>query len=112
MSIPGFGPDVSSKVLGAIGNPFRFASGKQKEMLRSISKLLRPGGTIVYSVCSTEPEEGEEVIKEFLKDSEDFYIIDTTLAFLKGFMNNGFLRTFPHINDMDGFFGVRLCKRA
>ena len=29
LSIPGFGPDVSSKVLGAIGNPHRFASGKQ-----------------------------------------------------------------------------------
>ncbi len=29
LSIPGFGPDVSSKVLGAIGNPLRFANGKQ-----------------------------------------------------------------------------------
>jgi transposase len=29
LTIPGFGPDVSSKVLGAIGNPFRFANGKQ-----------------------------------------------------------------------------------
>ena len=29
LSIPGFGPDVSSKVLGAIGDPFRFTSGKQ-----------------------------------------------------------------------------------
>jgi transposase len=29
LTIPGFGPDVSSKVLGAIGNPFRFDNGKQ-----------------------------------------------------------------------------------
>ena len=29
LTIPGFGPDISSKVLGAIGNPFRFNSGKQ-----------------------------------------------------------------------------------
>jgi len=29
MSIPGFGPDVSSKVLGAVGDPFRFENGKQ-----------------------------------------------------------------------------------
>ena len=29
LTIPGFGPDVSSKVLGAIGNPFRFTNGKQ-----------------------------------------------------------------------------------
>jgi 16S rRNA (cytosine967-C5)-methyltransferase len=85
---------------------------KQREMLNSISKLVRAGGIIVYSVCSTEPEEGEDVIKEFLKDSEDFYIIDTTLLFLREFMKNGFFRTFTHKNDMDGFFGVRLCRRV
>jgi 16S rRNA (cytosine967-C5)-methyltransferase len=85
---------------------------KQISLLLSASKLLRPGGIMVYSVCSTEPEEGEEVIKEFLKDSEDFYIIDATLPFLGEFMKNGFLRTYPHRHDMDGFFGVRLCKKA
>ncbi|HWR58086.1 MAG TPA: 16S rRNA (cytosine(967)-C(5))-methyltransferase RsmB [Thermodesulfovibrionales bacterium] len=85
---------------------------KQVGLLRSVSELLRPGGTLVYSVCSTEPEEGEEVIKEFLKDSKDFYIIETVLPFLKVFMKNGFFRTYPHTNDLDGFFGVKLCKRV
>lgn len=85
---------------------------KQTEMLRSVSRLLRPGGVLVYSVCSTEPEEGEEVIKEFLKDSEDFYIIDTTCPFLKGFVKSGFVSTYPHLHDMDGFFGVRLCRKV
>lgn len=85
---------------------------KQLAMLRAAANMLKPGGSIVYSVCSTEPEEGEEVVKEFLKDSEDFYIINTTLPFLKGFMQEGLFRTYPHIDDMDGFFGVRLCKRV
>lgn len=85
---------------------------KQIQMLHAVSKVLKPDGIIVYSVCATELEEGEDVVKEFLKDSMDFYIIDTTLPFLRGFMKNGFLRTYPHIHDMDGFFGVRLCKRA
>ncbi len=85
---------------------------KQSELLRSVARFLRPGGILVYSVCSTEPEEGEEVTKEFLKDSPDFYIIDTTLSFLRGFMENGFFRTYPHKNDMDGFFGVRLCRKV
>lgn len=85
---------------------------KQKEMLLSASKLLKPGGVMVYSVCSTEPEEGEEVVEEFLKESAEFYIIDTDLPFLGGFMKAGIFRTFPHKDDMDGFFGVRLCKRA
>lgn len=89
----------------------RFRTNQQK-ILRHVSKFLKPGGVMVYSVCSTEPEEGEEVIKEFLNESEDFYIIDTSLPFLKGFVKNGFLRTYPHIHDMDGFFGVRLCRKA
>jgi|MudIll2142460700_1097286.scaffolds.fasta_scaffold02841_7 16S rRNA (cytosine967-C5)-methyltransferase len=85
---------------------------KQLAMLRAAAKMLKPGGSIVYSVCSTEPEEGEQVVKEFLKDSEDFYIIDTTIPFLKDFMKEGLFRTYPHIHDMDGFFGVKLCKRV
>ncbi len=89
----------------------RFRS-RQTDMLRSVSRFLRPGGVLVYSVCSTEPEEGEEVAKEFLKDSKDFYIIESVFPFLEGFMRTGFFRTYPHTNDMDGFFGVKLCKKV
>ena len=85
---------------------------KQLVMLNAASKMLKPGGSMVYSVCSTEPEEGEEVVNEFLKDSADFYIIDSSLPFLGKFMEKGLFRTYPHIHDMDGFFGVRLCKRV
>jgi 16S rRNA (cytosine967-C5)-methyltransferase len=102
-------PDVKYRHSSADLLTFR---AKQIMLLRSAAGFLRPGGILVYSVCSTEPEEGEEVVKEFLKDSGDFYIIDTTLPFLKGFMKDGFLRTYPHISDMDGFFGVRLCRKA
>jgi len=84
----------------------------QLDILRHVSKFLKLGGIMVYSVCSTEPEEGEDVIKEFLKESGDFYIIDASLRFLKGLMKNGFLRTYPHVHHMDGFFGVRLCRKA
>lgn len=55
---------------------------------------------------------GEGAIKESLKDSGDFYIIDSSLPFLKELMKNGFLRTYPHKSDMCGFFGARLCKKA
>jgi len=85
---------------------------KQMRLLNSVSGLVKSGGTLLYSVCSPEPEEGEEVIEEFLKVSPDFYIIETTVPFLRGFMDKGFFRTYPHRDDMDGFFGVRLCRRA
>lgn len=84
---------------------------RQLSMLRKVSGLLKSGGILVYSVCSTEPEEGEDVIKEFLKDSEDFYIIETSPHPVREFMRDGFLRTYPHRDDMDGFFGVRLGRK-
>jgi 16S rRNA (cytosine967-C5)-methyltransferase len=84
----------------------------QINILRHASQFLKPGGIMVYSVCSTEPEEGEDLINEFLKEYTDFYMIDGALPFLKGLIRNGFLRTYPHVHDMDGFFGVRICRKA
>lgn len=84
---------------------------KQLYLLYSVSGLLRPGGLLVYSVCSTEPEEGESVVREFLKIKKDFYIIGDTVFFLKKFIHNGYFRTYPHRYDMDGFFGVKICRK-
>jgi 16S rRNA (cytosine967-C5)-methyltransferase len=83
---------------------------KQILLLHATSRLLKKGGRLVYSVCSMEPEEGEQVINEFLKTSKEFRIIDAEAPFLKSFLNEGFLRTYPHLHDMDGFFGVAICK--
>jgi 16S rRNA (cytosine967-C5)-methyltransferase len=66
---------------------------------------------LVYSVCSIEPEEGEEVINEFLKTDRNFRIIDAEVAFLREFMKDGLFRTFPHRYNMDGFFGAALCRK-
>ncbi|MFO0774896.1 MAG: 16S rRNA (cytosine(967)-C(5))-methyltransferase RsmB [Nitrospiraceae bacterium] len=44
----------------------------QREILRAVSRLLRPGGTIVYSTCSTEPEETIQIIDEFLASHREF----------------------------------------
>ncbi len=102
-------PDV--KYRHSLRDLMRFRAN-QLDILRHVSGFLKPGGIMVYSVCSTEPEEGEDVIKEFLKESGDFYIIESSLPFLWGLMKDGFLRTYPHAHDMDGFFGVRLCRKT
>ena len=44
----------------------------QKRMLRRASTWLKPGGTLVYSVCSLEPEEGEQVADDFLAHGSDY----------------------------------------
>lgn len=84
---------------------------KQLHLLKTVSRFLKKEGTLVYAVCSTEPEEGEQVIDEFLKTDREFRIIDAGRPFLKEFLAGGILRTFPHKHNMDGFFGAALCRR-
>ncbi len=84
----------------------------QLELMHAASVLLAPHGTLVYSVCSTEPEEGEEVISRFLQSMSDYRIIDVVDEPLKEFFSDGFFRTYPHILDMDGFFGAQLCRNV
>lgn len=87
-------------------------AAQQERLLLHAAGFLRPGGTLVYAVCSTEPEEGEEVIASFLKNRPDFRIIEPERGFLSGFCSSGFFRTYPHQHAMDGFFGVILCSRG
>ncbi len=83
---------------------------KQSSLLNAVAPLLRRGGRIVYSVCSMEPEEGEKVIRDFLKTTDEFRIIDADQEFIRPFLTDGFFRTFPHRHKMDGFFGAILCR--
>jgi 16S rRNA (cytosine967-C5)-methyltransferase len=87
----------------------------QIDILNAVSRVLKTGGIMVYSVCSTEPEEGEEVVNEFLHNNPNFSIIKGDYDFLSHFESLGkdgylFYRTFPHRHVMDGFFAVRLKK--
>ncbi len=87
---------------------------RQLLFLDNLADLLKPSGIMVYAVCSTEPEENEEVIKEFLIKRPDFGI-DKNMLYLPEssgvFLNSsGFIKTYPHLNNMDGFFSVRLAR--
>ncbi len=97
--------DVSRKNL----NQYR---KKQLTLLENVSTLVKPGGMIVYAVCSFEPEENESVINDFLKDRMNFKIEREfpDLSFdINSFTDQeGFFRTFPHLHGMDGFFAACL----
>jgi 16S rRNA (cytosine967-C5)-methyltransferase len=88
----------------------------QLGFLESLAPVVKEGGCMVYAVCSAEPEEGEQVVKDFLDRHAGFMVDQEPGAFWKdheGLLDNrGFLRTLPHRQDMDGFFAVRLKRVA
>lgn len=92
------------------GDLVRYGS-TQYALLASAARLLRPGGLMVYAVCSTEPEEGEAVVERFLKSFADFDIIDNVPALPSRFFYGGYMRTWPHRDEIDGFFAVLMTRK-
>ncbi len=88
----------------------------QGRILRNAAPLLRPGGVLLYSVCTNTPEETEGVISGFLSDRADFSREDlrapTPPAWSELFDDRGALRSLPqHHDGMDAFWAVRLRKK-
>ncbi|MCK5695426.1 MAG: 16S rRNA (cytosine(967)-C(5))-methyltransferase RsmB [Desulfobacula sp.] len=92
-------------------------AAKQKKMLNAAANLVKPGGILVYAVCSCEREENEEVIHRFLDKRKDFSIdknfkLDNYSNLMTRLMNKeGLLKTYPEANNMDGFFAARLKRK-
>ncbi len=87
----------------------------QAVMIRACADTVRPGGTLVYSVCTLTDAEGPEVVAGFLKDRPDF-ALDLPVPGEGGIDWGPLLvplglRTWPHRHDMDGFFATRLRRR-
>jgi 16S rRNA (cytosine967-C5)-methyltransferase len=87
----------------------------QSELLDAAADLTAPGGTLVYAVCSLEPEEGSEQVESFLRRRTDFSRapIAPDEVFDKSFVTSGGdLGTLPSFWDdkggMDGFYAARL----
>lgn len=95
----------------------------QASLLENAIDALAPGGRLVYSTCSVEPEENEEVVQEVLKKRSDASLagselgpdslrhklaegIDATSFFDK----EGFFRTSPSEHSADGFFAAVIVK--
>jgi 16S rRNA (cytosine967-C5)-methyltransferase len=95
----------------------------QARLLDNATALLKPGGTLVYSTCSLEPEEGEDQIAAVLARHPDLAclpIAPVEIGAQPSWINAaGELRTLPHflpnadarLAGLDGFFAARLVKR-
>ena len=78
-------------------------AGKQRQILETASAMVRPGGLLLYSTCSLEKDENEAVTTEFLEHHPDFPV--SRFETHDDLQTKGdALRTWPHLNDVDGFF--------
>ncbi len=86
----------------------------QAALLASAARRTKPGGCLVYSVCSLESEEGEGQVRSFLNHRSDFAISPMTAgegaAPSASLTPEGWLRILPHQAEggLDGFFIARL----
>lgn len=97
--------------------------GIQRLLIRRGFDVLRPGGTMVYSTCTLQPEENEEVVSEFLADYERASLEPISLdversspitewkdKVYSGVENA--LRIHPHDTGTEGFFVAKIRKRV
>lgn len=84
----------------------------QLEILDKASEYVKEGGVLIYSTCTTEPEENEMVIEKFLEKHTDFKI-DSALNYVNEEVVNekGYIEVFPHRNMIDGAFGARMVRK-
>lgn len=91
-------------------------AARQSAILASCAALVRPGGRLVYAVCSMEPEEGDDVVAGFLAARPDFVRTDPRPHMghaARELIGDDFaLRTSPLHGGMDGFYAALLTRRA
>lgn len=85
----------------------------QRAILQGLAELVKPGGLLVYSTCSLEPEENDEQIARFLAEHPDWRLeAPADGAVPATVVDDGMLRVLPQRHGTDGAFAARLRRRA
>ena len=91
----------------------RFA-GLQQAILRQAAPYLVPGGILLYITCTTESEENEQVVHDFLEHQPEFSVCSPAAALPPESQqlidSRSYFRTLPEWEGLDGFFAVALTR--
>jgi 16S rRNA (cytosine967-C5)-methyltransferase len=105
-------PDIRWRRAESDLEPFARA---QLTMIRNAASAVRAGGRLIYSTCSSEPEENERVVSSFLSDNSNFGLVDLRAdrpvyfdALEPVLDEDGVLRTSPHEHGLEAFYGAVL----
>ncbi len=95
---------------------------KQTNILASASRLLKPGGRLVYATCSLLPQENQAIAEAFLASHPNFEVVPAAEVLKPLFPkdtlpvgcspDNPWWQLWPHIHGTDGFFGAVFQKKA
>lgn len=97
-------------------------SSTQHKLLRNAFNLLKTGGELVYSTCTLEPEEDEEIVDRLLKEFPNADVMEINLDIKRSPAITSFdgkeydsrvskcLRIYPQDNDSEGFFVAKIKK--
>jgi len=85
---------------------------KQQKLLERGYHLLKPGGILIYAVCSMLKQEGADQIEYLTKRYSDCHVIQPTLpkSLTQHHSTRQYLSILPHEYDMDGFFAALVRK--
>lgn len=100
-------PDIRCKTLEGLDE----LAALQRAILETASRYVRPGGRLVYSTCTLNPDENAGVVIPFLAQHPEFTVQKIEVPIQGADIENGFVTLYPHKTGTDGFFIALLQKK-
>lgn len=81
----------------------------QAEILAASARYLKEDGQLVYSTCTLNPKENEDVVRTFLNENPQYEAVAFTIGGVR--YDDGMLTLLPHVHNTDGFFMAKIRRK-